>query len=79
MKECYGKIYPDLSRVEYNKVLDGKVFKIKINCTGLTPQSRQLEYELKEWEDCQRCNQFQSCYELSNSQLLLRQAMVGIR
>ena len=79
MKECYGKIYPDLSRVEYNKILAGKVFKIKIACTGLTPQSRQLECELKEWEDCLRCNQFQSCYDLSNSNLWLGQALAGIR
>lgn len=34
MKECFGKIYPDLSRVENNNLLVGKVFKVRINCTG---------------------------------------------
>jgi sulfatase maturation enzyme AslB (radical SAM superfamily) len=79
MKECFGKIYPDLSRVEYNKVLAGKVFKVRINCTGLMPQSRQLECELKEWEECQSCEHYRSCYDLSNSKLFMQQAMGRIR
>jgi hypothetical protein len=79
MKECFGKIYPDLSVVDYNKVLAGKVFKIRVNCTGLMPQSRRLQCDLNEWEDCQACEHYQSCYDLSNSKLLMQRAMASIR
>ena len=78
MKECFGKIYHDLSRVEYNRVLAGKVFNLRINCTGVTPQSRQLECKLKEWEDCQACEEFRSCYDLSNSKLLMQRVTARI-
>jgi hypothetical protein len=79
MKECFGQIYPDLSQVEYNRTLAGKVFRIRVNCTGLMPQSRQLQCDLREWEDCQSCEQYRSCYDLSNSKLMMQRAMAGMR
>ena len=79
MKQCYGKIYPDLSRVEYNQVLAGKVFKTQINCNGLMPRAPQFEYNLEEWEACQKCEQYRSCYDLSNSKLFMRRALTSIR
>ncbi|HEY7912506.1 MAG TPA: hypothetical protein VIG62_11400 [Blastocatellia bacterium] len=78
MKECFGKIYPDLSRVDYNRVLEGKVFKARINCTGQMAHSRQLECDLKEWEECQACEQYRSCYDLSNSRLMMQRVIAGI-
>jgi hypothetical protein len=78
MKECFGKIYPDLSRVEYNRMLAGKVFRVRINCTGQMAQSRHLECDLKEWEDCQACEHYRSCYDLSNSRLLIGRVIAGI-
>jgi hypothetical protein len=71
-------MYPDLSRVEYNKVLAGKVFKVRINSAGLMVQSRRVECDLKEWEACQDCEQYRNCYDLSIGALLLQRAVVGI-
>ena len=72
MKDCFGKIFPDLSRVENNKLLAGKVFKVRINCTGMMPQSRQLESDLQAWEECQRCEQYRGCFDLSIARLAIQ-------
>jgi hypothetical protein len=78
MKQCFGKIYPDLARLEANKVIAGKVFKVRINLTGMMRQLPQLELDLAEWEDCQRCEQYRSCYDLSNGKILMQRAIAGI-
>jgi hypothetical protein len=78
MNDCFGKMYPDLSRVQYNTPLSGKVFKVRINSTGLMTQSRQLECDLRAWEECQACESYQSCYDLSTGKLFMQQALARL-
>ena len=78
MRECFGKIYPDLSRIEFNKELAGKVFRLRIGSQGMMHQRPQFEADLAEWEDCQRCEAYHSCFDLSNGKLAMRQAVSRI-
>lgn len=78
MKECFGKIYPDLSRIEFNKDLAGKVFHLCIGSQGMMHQRPQFETDLAAWEDCQHCELYHSCYDLSNAKLAMRQAVSRI-
>jgi len=73
MRECFGKIYPDLSRVQYNTEMAGKVFRLRINSFGLMHQAPQLEADLEEWADCQTCDVFRSCFDFSNARLAMQQ------
>ncbi len=74
MKECFGAIYPDLSSVQLNKTIAGKVFKVRFNSLGVMPQAPSIECDLAKWEECQRCELYQSCFDLSNAKLAMRQA-----
>ncbi len=78
MRECFGRIYPDLTSVEYNKEIAGKVFSVRINSHGLVHGRPQLKANLKAWEDCQECEVYHSCLDLSNAKLALREAVSRI-
>jgi len=78
MRECFGTIYPDLSRIELNKDLAGKVFRLRIDSQGMMRRPPRFEADLEAWEDCQRCEVYQSCFDLSNGKLAMRQAVSRI-
>ena len=75
MKQCFGAIYPDLSSLPLNTTLAGKVFKVKIGSLGLMPQRPQVECDMAAWQECQSCEQFRSCYDLSNAKLAMQQVV----
>ena len=75
MSECFGTIYPDLTRVQYNRDIAGKVFTVRIESHGLVHQTPRLKADMEAWEDCQRCELYQSCYDFSNAKLAMRQAV----
>lgn len=75
MRECFGKIYPDLSRVEANKELAGKVFKVRFVSQGMMRQPAQLNADLVEWEECRHCEDYRSCFDFSTGKLVMRQAV----
>lgn len=75
MKECFGGIYPDLSRIEVNKELAGKVFRVRFVSQGMMRQSPQLYADIVEWEECQRCESYRSCFDFSTGKLAIRQAV----
>jgi hypothetical protein len=78
MKACFGKIYPDLSRIEFNKEIAGKVFHLRIGSQGMMHQFPQLKPDLTEWEDCQHCESYRSCFDLSNAKLAIQQVVSRI-
>lgn len=75
MTECFGNIYPDLTRIEYNKDIAGKVFTVRINSHGLVHGRPRLKANMKAWEDCQKCELYPSCFDLSNAKLAMQQAL----
>lgn len=75
MKECFGKIYPDLSRIEVNKDLAGKVFRVRFVSQGMMRRPPLLEADVNEWEECQGCESYRSCFDFSTGKLAMRQAV----
>lgn len=75
MMECFGNIYPDLTRVAYNKEIVGKVFSVRINSHGIVHERPRLKADMKAWEDCQKCGLYKSCFDFSTAKLAMRQAL----
>ena len=78
MKECFGTMYPDLSNIRFGKELNGKVFRVLIDTRGPGHRERHLQADLKEWEACQQCELYRSCYDLSMANLAMQQAVASI-
>jgi sulfatase maturation enzyme AslB (radical SAM superfamily) len=75
MRECFGNIYPDLTRVEYNKQMSGKVFSVRINSHGPVPERPRLTADMTAWNECQKCEVYQSCFDFSNARLGMQHAL----
>ena len=69
--ECYGQLFPDLDRLEPNRPCRGKVFTVLIRSAGVGVQSRDLTVDEAQWETCQACPWYRSCYDLGSARLSL--------
>ena len=72
MKTCFGTIYPNLQEVPFGQEIAGKVFQVRIDTLGSGHRERKMEANLREWQDCQQCEEFRSCYEFSSAKLQLQ-------
>lgn len=75
MKDCYGTIYPDLLQFKFGQEIAGKVFQFRIDSVGAGHRERKLEANLGEWQDCQRCEDFEECYAFSSAKLRIQEAI----
>jgi hypothetical protein len=78
MKDCFGTIYPDFDQFRFGQEMAGKVFRVKINTLGPGHRDRQLHVDLPQWQDCQQCEEFRSCYDFSGAKLAVQQAISAI-
>ena len=79
-KECFGKMYPDDLHLRDNMPNKGKVFAVYLSSSyGVTTTrtDRQIEVDVDEWDDCQQCPEFESCYKLSLARVALESALVS--
>ena len=75
--QCYGKMFPDLSRTLFNQWLEGRAFKMLVESSGMGLTGRSISVKLEEWKKCVACPSYRECYDLSMATLLLHQAMQG--
>lgn len=78
MKDCFGTIYPDFSQFRFGKEIAGKVFRVKIDTLGPGHRDRRVEVDLPQWQTCQQCEEFRSCYDFSNAALATQQAVAAL-
>lgn len=78
MKECFGTIYPDMTDYQFGKEAAGKVFFVKVDTKSGGQRDRELRVSLAEWEKCQSCESFRSCYDFSNAKLAMQQVAASI-
>jgi hypothetical protein len=78
MKECFGTIYPDLTQIQFGKVIAGKVFRLRIDTIGAYYRERNLESNVREWQECQACEDFRNCYDFSTAKFLMQQFMMQV-
>ncbi len=68
-------MFPDLTRLEHNRLCSGKAFTVLARSQGIGVQSRSLTVDDSGWDACQECPDFRSCYDLSRALLSLRSAL----
>ena len=77
MKSCFGTMYPVSTKLQFNKEIKGKVFKMRINSVGPGHREPHLDSDMGEWEDCQECPEYRSCLDFSNAQLAMQAVIQG--
>ena len=75
VNECYGRMFPDLLRLEPNKPNEGKAFAVLIERRGVGVQRRSVTVKSDEWRECVKCESYEDCYDLSVAKLLLQHAI----
>ena len=70
-KLCYGKMFPEASGPLNSNSEPGKVFSFTSENMGLAPPAIHAEHNAAEWDDCLKCEEFDSCYKLSTGKVLL--------
>jgi hypothetical protein len=74
-KECYGTMFHDTLHFSDNRKMRGKVFGFELLSAGLTRSNRSISFDLSEWDDCQKCLEFDHCYKLCMAKLALEAAI----
>jgi len=79
-KECFGTMFPDDLHLEINAPNEGKVFTVwmkEITDGVVHPRTnRSIKADINEWDDCQKCPEFDSCYKLCLAKVTLESAVV---
>ncbi|QDT07396.1 hypothetical protein K227x_58230 [Rubripirellula lacrimiformis] len=74
-KPCLGKIFPKHVGIGEQA---GKVFSVRIDPpAGMMRARTESEIDIQQWDDCQRCPEFESCYPLSMATLALQTAVAA--
>ena len=66
-RECFGTMFPDDLHLKNNQPNKGKVFTAFVGFVGgMLPirTDRSVEADIEQWDDCQQCPEFDSCYKL---------------
>ncbi len=64
-KKCFGKMFPNSPHVGNQVSSEGKVFSVRETpFGGLIGPNRSVQSDIDEWDDCQNCSEFESCYKL---------------
>jgi hypothetical protein len=51
---------------------------MRVDTRGPGHREPHLTVNMEEWEDCQRCELYKSCYDFSNAKLAMQRAIDGI-
>jgi hypothetical protein len=77
-RQCYGNLFPDLSRIEPNTTNSGVVFGCRLSSLGSGAQpAAEIFVDDKMWERCTECSHFRSCFDLSMAKLAFTHAIAG--
>ena len=74
-KHCYGQMMPDLSHEQLNQRNEGKAFGLLVQSSGVVVRSRAVTVKSDEWEDCLKCSDYRTCYDLCMARLQLWQLL----
>ncbi len=66
---------PRFGGLGLNTSTKGQVFTVTLRSQGIGIQSKEIATDLEAWEQCEECEQFRSCYDLSVGRLALENAI----
>lgn len=75
-KDCYGTMFHDSLHFSRKEKMQGKVFGFELKSLGLTYSDKSVSYDSSEWDDCQKCPEFEHCYKLCMAKLALETAIL---
>jgi hypothetical protein len=76
-KDCYGKMFPSVIRRPSNVTMAGKVFSYHIKRPGMMATEHLVMADGQAWRQCVMCEEYEACYRLSISKLLLETALIA--
>jgi len=75
--ECYGKMFPDFTRLKRKESLEGQAFAALVTGSGTGAQGRSLEVKGEAWEKCVACPDYGTCYDLSLAKLEMNDVLMN--
>ncbi len=55
--------------------MQGKVFGFELDTKGLVSSDKSISFDVAEWDECQKCPEFEHCYKLCMAKLALETAI----
>jgi hypothetical protein len=77
-RECFGTMFPDDLHLKTDQPNKGKVFTVLMGSMGgmMTVRAdRKIKADVEQWDDCQQCPEFNSCYKLCLAKVTLESAI----
>ena len=75
-KDCYGRMFPDTLHYWPDERVSGRAFWYELDTAGGVSRSdRKVDVDLKGWDDCRRCPEFEHCYKVGMGKLALEAAV----
>lgn len=75
--ECFGTMFPDVLHVQNDHNVKGKVFSVLLQrAGGLWRCSREVTADIREWDACRECPDFENCYKFCTAKLFLESAII---
>ncbi len=68
---CFGEMFPDCSRVSYNRKSEGAAFDVLVESVGIGVQRKTATFKPEGWARCAASPRFDECYRVSLAKLLL--------
>ena len=74
--ECYGKMFPDFTRLKRKERLEGQAFTALVTSSGTGAQGWSLEVKREAWEKCVACPHYGTCHDLSLAKLEMNEVLM---
>jgi hypothetical protein len=75
-RDCFGTMFPDDLHLKNNQPNKGKVFTVLVELVGgFSRGDRRIQADIEQWDDCQQCPEFDSCYKLCLAKVALESAV----
>ncbi len=74
--QCYGTLFPGLLHLSEDQTAEGTVFSVLLDrAGGMWRCRRSVTADMAQWDECQRCPDFDGCYRFSMAKLALETAI----
>lgn len=74
--DCYGSMFPSLLALREDLTNSGTVFSVVLGrAGGMWRSNRSATTDVKRWDECRQCDDFEDCYKLSMAKLALESAI----
>jgi hypothetical protein len=69
-------MFPNVLALREDRPTSGTVFSVTLTrAGGLWRSGRSVTTDLKQWDECLKCEDFEGCYKLSTAKLALESAV----